>query len=672
VGTVEQNINFWLGSHPMHLNINTTHVGKGHAEGIGPNEEELQLYSRGFLLADGSGLGKTTVGVTLALASGPLVEPPGVDDDAEEIDGLVLVDTHVPTLINPHMVTTPLDHRKLFYTRASLVYIKKEVLIGPNGWYERAKLLFPQADIRVISTRQEYANLTYKQLASADLVIVTSNVVMGPLISDTMNRVKDYELAQFMTGETHPLLISETYHKGIKASDTSPHLGLFLWQRLFVDEAHEAVNLPMPADYHRFLCSTAFAHVKYFITATPWANGNKHYIPDSLIKRVFGDFLGLYAAPRNTTHSVQTLRRATLRLLLEIYGEKKSTKDNPLLWTQYMGPHKNSSMRPGFLAHAIQKACLHAIVSRNTQESTQSEVAHATLHEEIIRVPIPRLLFQLDRDEIALGVPGSGLQKYVSHTKAIVYKVRTHVPVLVTISNLEPCTPQAAADNLRVLAQKLLDQRLSHQYNTHTWIPATLQGAGYVRNAVNPVATRIDQIMKSTYANRMPKDSRVGPFPAFTVNHVMGLLAKSPTTKVILATKQRILIKALVQEFKAHKVVTCVLGATNLITAKKNLTLFQTEARVMMLHAVKASAGINLQMANYLILLDPPDEITPADRKQLIGRFHRQGQLEENIYLHHLVPEEEKTPKRVLEDAEPDDREPKKPKTIELSSESEA
>lgn len=647
VGKVDQSINFWLGPDAMHLNINTGISSFGPSPGLRSNEEELNIYTRGLMIADGTGLGKTTLTLVLALGTGPLTEPPPLEEGSFT---LPIVEAKEPTIISPHMLL-PIGQIKLFYTRASLIYIKKELLFGADGWVDRAQRMFPNKRVIVIADREAYESTSYMDIAYADLVIVTNNLVNGALMSVTFNAMDQYTTGQYMSGGVHPATLTNKYLYSRKPNDTAVHLGLFLWQRIFIDEAHEAINLPMPADYNRFLSSVAFAHVKYYISATPWAM-SRMFITKHDVSRFYGDFLGLYVAPKDTLYSVQTLRKQLVDVMFQTYVSTDDKEEVFLPWTNVTGPDCESKLRFGLLAQAINKACLMTIVSRNTETSVIREVSLARVNQTTVHVPVPELFFILDATEEVLGIKGA-LQVYVTHTKKVSYRKRKRDSILVKVAELKPARPDAAVNCLVILAQSLVDCKFNDRENTYSWNPVTI--SNWRGDSLNTTANNMTTFIQKTFTG-IPTTDRFGPFVAAALGQVQTILDVDGT-RVLIATKHRVLIHALQEEFSRLKIEVCVLGATNTTTAKKNLKLFNDSARVMILHATKAASGLNLQTASHLLLLDDLESIKSEDIVQLPGRLKRIGQKRNDVSVIHMIPQRVKPKPAVIDIVEEDDEE---------------
>lgn len=630
VGTVEQSITFTVGPQCMHLDTITCTPGLGAA----PNTHPMDLFSRGLFIADGTGLGKTTEALMLALAWGPLVKPPPLVD--VHVLPTVLVQT--PTLISPLILAVPIERLTLFYTRASVVYIKKELLADPKGWLARAREMFPSAKIVILSTRAEYVTTTYMDIACADLVLVTSNLLNGALMSGL-------DAAAYNTGAggLHPANLAPTYMQGLKSNDTHVHLGLFVWQRFFVDEAHELINRVSPTENTTFLCTFTAAHVRYYMSATPW-DSIKATITATHVDRIFGEFLGLYVTPPDPIMSINMLRQETRMLLAGTYAPLRLKSASPpsiLSWTRVAVPSANAasnlfySLRYGLLGHAISMACMRSLVSRNTDSTVIREVSLARAHTSTVKVPVHHLFFVLDDQERKLGI-FTGLHKYVCHTKDVRYIILKHNPIRVDTRKLNAiASPREAVTNMGDTAKKLVAMKLNNTHSARDWNPVTKKGNYW---SVNEDARNMDTFIANVFGS-LPTDTRHGPFPLFAARYVSDLLDQTRENRVVMATKHRILIHALQSEFKERGIMVSVLGSSNLATASKNLGLFDANVRVIILHAVSAAAGLNLQTASHLILLDDPTTINAAETAQLVGRLQRINQKLTDVHVVHLVPE---------------------------------
>jgi len=281
---------------------------------------------------------------------------------------------------------------------------------------------------------------------------------------------------------------------------------------------------------------------------------------------------------------------------------------------------------------------MRTLLVRNTEASVIGEVTLAKENAITVHVPVHPLFFTLDEMETKMGIT-DGLQKYVTHTKEVAYDAPRHGKIKVrSDKHVVAASPQAAVDNLEPTAQKIRDLNLHDMHGAVGWTPATQSYSGVNNSIVLAMSTHIKKF------DALPKDTRHGPFPLYAAKYVQTILAQDKSNKVLMATKHRVLIHALQNEFKALGLRLSVLGAGTLVAAKKNLNMFnEEEVRIMILMQTNASAGLNLQTSSHLILLDDPASITDADRKQLVGRIQRIDQKRAEVQVVHLVPERQNT-----------------------------
>lgn len=155
----------------------------------------------------------------------------------------------------------PLTNRltKLFKTNASLIFCPSQLC---DQWIrEYYDKFIPNQRILMISTKDQYDNITLGDLLFADIVIVSYNFLLND----------NYKQNDFIR------INKNNDVKSLLNNRNSYSFSLFMWNRIFLDEVHEIQNMQNSNKITNII-KNINSVFKWNISGTPFSNGLSGYL----------------------------------------------------------------------------------------------------------------------------------------------------------------------------------------------------------------------------------------------------------------------------------------------------------------------------------------------------------------------------------------------------------
>jgi hypothetical protein len=646
-----------------------------------PSDPLLSLVGRGVVVSDATGLGKTRASVEFLLGR------------TQELDLAHLRESGDPTMTTgaaPRdrlLVTRATDCGMynsqfedalaggLLFTRASLVVVANTTV---TTWQREIAALFPEKRVIVLTNKNDHVKITYLDVATADLVIVTSQFlsnrayyekVRWPDIAkktrfvrsfDSLSKAHEESLGTFAIHRAE--LLSEAF-----CNTKAPILDWFAWERLVIDECHEFV-----AKRSARLCDTglSFFSARFVValTATPQHDMDEFQL--FVLRRLMR--LGYQWATPQSPPTCPATNKLKIRfhnvpayLARGGYGsrlvfdlgtfyadEDMAGWNNPGTNNVISGTTtaKQSYFIPrrvgNVLAFVIAYQAIRAIFWRNTRLNTERDVpVPPRINVALALRPHPAfdcldtIYDQLTEGEYEFGhfpfkvedmaAETSEARQHLSNSYADAWaRVIEYTATLLT--NLGQAISRVDA----------VKDKLEKKLPVHTDSPwATLLAlklSGYDAR-FEPLLEKMRALQQACFSVPFysPLEERWGT-RAFTLLRVLeAIFERQPNERVIVASGYRCAMGEFLKRAVAERlgVPFVTLGGMNGTTTRKNETLFiDGSAKLLFLDTNQAAAGLNLQCASFLVDFD--DSLGGRlSQEQIVSRVHRQGAKRPPVFI---------------------------------------
>ncbi len=646
----------------------------------------VDMYTRGGFVADEPGLGKTRAIIAFFLGVNEL-------DALSECDYLRLHSdpTTAASGSSPPkdrlLLTKALNYgrftlhgpQNLLYTRAGLIVCRNS-LVGQ--WLGEAKAAYPHKKIVLLTTKTEHEKLTYADIATADLVIVSTQFLMNrnyyitlrygkeSLEGRVLNIPKLESLHTQMLNRFYIKYLVDPINKTKKAfktlpKETCPFLDVFAWPRVAIDEIHEHIRSrpgPSPAIYRMGL--------PFYSTRSMWLVSATH--SDSLNdENTFVDWnltslltcgttLGRPNPPSHWMDLGPRGFQTSLFMAVETQslGALEPTKDKE--WKKDFvlngKPVQLSRHVCSWVTSAMVGRLMQAIFWRNTKRNTEqftrtppmqyvtvpvplhpwiaylSEHTHFDHHgrERVLDLPLEQkttaAIQYADRNSSRRDTDSAALplSTYAAVTNQLLTGLnRTRVALEATIAALEFGKPH---------------ELFSPELTTHE---ARTQQMGLLAQRTGELVileahqTRLQEIL--TVLREVPffskTERRYGTKVYMLLKYLRRVFKRQPKAQVVIGTcYAKALITLLQKKLRKQNRSVVRLGGMNVMSTQKNLALFQSgQAQVAIIDANQTASGLNLQNAHYIFILD--ENMSADTLTQLVSRLERQGNKKQPVTL---------------------------------------
>ncbi len=628
----------------------------------------LKLYARGAFIADQVGLGKTREVVTFFLGCPPDLNmcrylreqgDPTTTAGTPPKDRLLL--THALNFGNytgPLLGEVPLG---LLYTRASLIVCRNSLI---SNWVQEAKKSYPHKKIIVLTMKAEHVKITYADMATADLVIVSTQFLSNKdhygkirhgndmagvtRCADMLLRYQVKVLKRFSRLCDESALALD----GLKnlAKTTCPLLDLFAWPRMAIDEVHEHIrSKPGPA------AGIYLSGVVFFSVRTMWLISATH--GDSLKDTVTWNKLPSSAF---YWHNMYTLLDC---------GTTKTPKGNAIpgrrgyatkegFKTMYtsalhdwqisislkldIGPLERD-MAPRFLT-ALTTCFIQALFWQNTTKNTEVFTRTPTIQRARAEVPIHPLVDFLRTQSFGDGQAVWCLKDMPFDTSG-----SYQTPAAFPLGSYAETATRFRADLdesvFAVEAEASFMEMATVEYMlTKGYAPdkAEVKLLKYRRKANEKrdqlqayhdrMVPLLDRVLQEPFWD--DTERTYGTKVSLLMRYLDYLFAHQPKAQVVIGTcYTKAMFKALKTLLIQRGITVAALGGQNVSSTLKNLALFQSgQAQVALLNANHTASGLNLQNAHYIIVLGEL-AMSKDTLVQLEGRVARQGNCKQPVVL---------------------------------------
>jgi SWI/SNF-related matrix-associated actin-dependent regulator of chromatin subfamily A3 len=366
-GTINLECNY---NYPMEfgetmINYNPR-VGKGEDNDV---ICQLKIKTNGGILADEMGLGKT-------------------------ITSLAVV------ALNPSTYNEQYK-RNLLYSNATLIVCPSHL---SKQWESEVKRIFPKAKIIKLLTKNNHANLTYKEMKDADIIIVTQQFLMNfkyyPQVHYQYCTPSNFTFSSRITKLSEVLRGWRDDEAIDIMKQTQPNLEHFNFHRLIVDEGHEIFGLQLTnasmAKYMAEWLDQVNSDYKWFVSGTPFVNyeGLKKclkFVNMTLIDSVSGqDFSNqpyvnkAYIIDKILGNIMIRHRKCDVDNQIQIPGYEEE-----VIWVKLTELEKNlyNSKKNNHVSDiTLQQLCCHILISDTTSKyfGSNTEVDLSQMQDQLI------------------------------------------------------------------------------------------------------------------------------------------------------------------------------------------------------------------------------------------------------------------------------------------------
>lgn len=620
----------------------------------------IALDSRGVVVADEPGLGQT-----LAVAEFLLIGVPALS----HLPSLVAAGdpaTVMDTGASPHQLlwTKAIDFGMemmgevveellpfgMLHTGASLLVTNSTTY---STWKREVTKFFPHKRVLFVGAKSSHERLTYGEVATADLVVVTAQFLMNrtyyeglrwPGLQKKSGRIRKKPTIISEAKKSFKLLTAK--HGQLDFHSARPLFEWFAWPRVVVDEIHTYVpgrvlGSASLSDFNKLGLEFFSARFVVAISATPHmmihkSGHRRNHDGSQFVDLILAKWMRATYRLSNITMDCFALPVPRPRYLQDTLPDQSvwigpysiMFFETDVVMTTQGGVHLRSN---GFgLAHQAMPALFHRNTIKNVTRMVDippvkkirvnvrmnpsiavlqtlindAAVSHVCNLYRLSDFPRPLatlratnfrgdIFNQLIDSETLWGEFTRDVKEDVDRFNRVAKFITEVDPSRVPDSKRIFVTQRMAAvqETVRVLAD--LPQRLEEM-------------------------TRLLQERVAYYG---PVERRHGSRAHFLIHAVRTALAHSPDVRVVVATDHKVIVSKLLTEYVDEPFVT--LGGLNLRSMLANETAFtEGTVRLLVLDARKAAEGLNLQRAHVLVL---DGQMAPEDCLQLVGRVRRFG-----------------------------------------------
>ena len=362
---LECNYNYPIEFGEVMINYNPS-IGKGEDNDV---VCQLKIKTNGGILADEMGLGKT-------------------------ITSLAVV------ALNPSYYNEQFKNDLLF-SKATLIICPSHL---SKQWESEVKKIFPKAKIIKLLTKNNHANLTYKEIKEADIIIATQQFLMNfkyyPQVHYQYCTPSNFTFSSRVTKLAEVLREWKDDESVDIMKQTQPNLEHFHFHRLIVDEGHEIFGLQLTnasmAKYMAEWLDQVNSDYKWFVSGTPFVNyeGLKKclkFVNMTLIDSASGqDFSNqpyvkkAYIIDKVLSNIMIRHRKCDVDNQIEIPGYEEE-----VIWVKLTELEKNlylSKKNNNVSDITLQQLCCHILVSDTTSRyfGGNTEVDLSQMQDQLI------------------------------------------------------------------------------------------------------------------------------------------------------------------------------------------------------------------------------------------------------------------------------------------------
>jgi SNF2 family DNA or RNA helicase len=610
---------------------------------------KFQVKPSGGILGDEAGLGKTAEVIALIVANPSSNPRPKVS-----------------------------DHKDLFVTPATLIMCPSHLCKQWNT--EIAARTQPSLKTIVITDAEDHANYSYKDIMTADVVIVSYHLLLRP----------DYFRLGYFAGSAPTSTEIAPRSRELKnyyvemrkrinqniLQQTSPILDLFRWHRIVLDEGHEGLMHPFFGPMIENLEST----FRWYVSGTPFPS------PESVLQ------VRQWLALNSNNEHAKRRKSYVPYAIWNVGGRKESSILSDIMLATLSRRHTRESINGQVIIPGIQEQVIELDLSPE-ERRLYREAAGDTIRQRQICC-VPKLNPWRHREIGAASLTNikqtliQSTAKEIEAQKVVVAQAQT---ALNAIPDLGPYNMNFQAFQLMHLQQQL--QNVQHQRDVatarlkyETQFLKDLQSTQPRLISMSPFLDETDtcsicldefkgavamthcghilcvDCIKTLLAPRpvaecpqckvkfksfaqfnaeasykrndpavLKNVARFGTKMARMITLMRNVWSQRPDAKFVVFSQWHQLLQSVADVLQENDIdtVACVGSVTQRDKAIQDFKNPVGKVNVIMLSLAHSAEGSNLQEASHIIMLDPVDgtkEEVRAIEAQAIGRVDRQGQ----------------------------------------------
>lgn len=631
------------------------------------------LDGRGVIVASGPGLGKTRALSEFLLESFPELShlahlkcDPAADwSRTLPRDALTFTEAVDFGYLNHDILHK--KKLKLVHTQASLVIASNTTV---NTWYREVKELFPHRKIITIMSKTDHQNLTYADIARADLVIVTVQflgqdyykLLRWPSIRNPADESMRGRQPGPAIRELAIQRLLEFSHTEVEFNTKAPLLEWFAWSRMVIDEIHTYLHgsqLLQRSDFMAFGLPFFSARFVVGVSATLLDSSRSRYaeprysIESTRLTTLRNEILSMWM--RNVLRFQSKFDREGLKddlaesLCVEGYYDVRpsylktvpglsSASWSPIGWGLFSYGWPNS-VNSAYIRYSVLLRAIQALVWRDTPTNTERECdlpPAKIVNWDVVYHPavegLHKLLKTIGGDASLIRdfpVSFSMLMHNTTASKLVMERsyakiwedlqsyVDAYLKKLEDVKEVAMIITDGELNGYEIRELKSRRQKLIKWTDEYAPIPETLEWLVHACNV--SMSGDID-----------PVEREFGSRARLLMHIINTLFTRYPDASVIVATRHR---QAMVKLFRAHsKRPFKVLGGLNgRVSLCNERSFVNGDVKLLILDSSQAAHGINLQMGNYLI--DYDHDHNYGNTVQLYGRVIRPGAKQSPVII---------------------------------------
>lgn len=574
-----------------------------------------------------------------------------------------------------------------FQEEGSMLMSRATLVVVPTTLYQqwRAEIrrrMSPVPQMACVSTAAEYDDLTYSDILNADIVIITDDFLNSGSNRET---VSEYSAGaptrlEFRSAQKNcSYELTRDPHRMMK--ETRPLLNAVFWHRIVLDEGHEFFGHTGVRGYKSEFIMSLKSRYKWYMSATPFANGAdlryvcswllRNNVPIARLETV------LEASPRlfrrNTKESVKhewEVQEPIEDVRWLDFSENESRIYNSFISSGFgerdarlMCCHLKICKGFGVLYNACQsieeiRGCLLDMRDKNIIRLRQREEAlRMTIAEDEEQV---RVLQERGLDHMAVVLQRAivdAKNKHAEVSQRLKNEQSSRRFLENTIEKIEKIgdvdeiekDESSDDDDCCICADDISKDDMGVTVCGHVFCWTCLvQSLDFVnhcsmckypltRASIWKIDPATDGIKADGFSNLVKTH---GTKMAHIVMYLKDLMRTSKEKVIVFSYFDRML--RLVHDtlkMEGLSPILCVGNVTRRNNAIKEFK-FKSDARIVLLSAAHSASGVNLTQATRIVIVEPiaGEEVSATEvEAQVIGRAHRMGQKSRVTIVRFLI-----------------------------------